>query len=470
MFNLAAADVLSGVAASATAVTYTISGMELNTGIEAYKILAQGQLPSSVGTLYTAPSATQTFIKSISLVNATGSDVSGIKLYLTGTTAAKQITGSLTIPANGWATYEEDGWRVYNALGQVLEEIAGLSSGGIPYNYDMTSKVMNYNWSTTTSASGISAGQIRLNTTTPDTSNDVQVLYMHNTDANAVDLSGYFAQLITGSAKRRQAYYVTIYTADTSITGQRFRVLSVTIQSGYVQMAVLPLHPSSTMPSNAAAVFVKLDYQANHMADAVPPMNMAGGNGGLYGFPDFTIGGQGSMLWGTAARLRGVMFRAAQPIQLDDIRFIASGTTVASSACRAGYSRVNMSRSGTLRLGPNSNHINVGNAFASAGLKIGNANGDILEPGYWFAYIAVTGVLSANPTIATFLGNYNNNENLNANASPLAFTTEYAIAADYSGGSGPPEGTAITQVTGAPGASFTSTFAAPFLLNWRPLS
>jgi hypothetical protein len=117
MIVLEAAKTLSGIAGSATAITYTIEGMELASGVETYKTLAQGQLASSAGTLYTVPSSTSAFIKSIHLVNATGSDVSGIKLFIGGTAAANQITGSLTIPANGWATFGENGWNVFDALG-----------------------------------------------------------------------------------------------------------------------------------------------------------------------------------------------------------------------------------------------------------------------------------------------------------------------------------------------------------------
>jgi hypothetical protein len=124
MLTLEAAQTLRGVAASATAITYTIDGMELLAGVETYKTLAQGQLASSVGTLYTAPASTQTFIKSIHLANATASDVTGVKLFIGGTAAANQITGSLTIPANGWATYEENnGWRVYTPTGQLKTRV-----------------------------------------------------------------------------------------------------------------------------------------------------------------------------------------------------------------------------------------------------------------------------------------------------------------------------------------------------------
>jgi hypothetical protein len=120
MLVLAAGETIRGVAASATAITYTIEGMELSAaGAESYKTLAQGQLASSAGTLYTTPSLTQTFVKAIHLVNTTGADVSGVKLFINGTAAANQITGSLQIPANGWATYEEhSGWTVYTPTGQ----------------------------------------------------------------------------------------------------------------------------------------------------------------------------------------------------------------------------------------------------------------------------------------------------------------------------------------------------------------
>jgi hypothetical protein len=64
------------------------------------------------------PASTQTFIKSIHLANATASPVSGVKLFAGGAAAANQITGSFTIPANGWAVFEENGWNVYDATGQ----------------------------------------------------------------------------------------------------------------------------------------------------------------------------------------------------------------------------------------------------------------------------------------------------------------------------------------------------------------
>lgn len=119
MIVLAATDTLSGIAGAATSITYTIEGMELNAGNEVYKTLAQGQLGSSVGTLYTAPASTQTFIKGIHLANATGADVTGIQLFVGGTATGNRITGSFKIAANGWAVYEDGGWVFYNANGRI---------------------------------------------------------------------------------------------------------------------------------------------------------------------------------------------------------------------------------------------------------------------------------------------------------------------------------------------------------------
>lgn len=345
---------------------------------------------------------------------------------------------------------------------------AGGGGGSTSYAYDATSKVLVYEWSTTTSSTGISAGQARLNTTTPDTSNDQQFLYLHNTDDNGVDLSGYFANLVAGSAKRRQTYYVSIYTSDISAQAQHYRVSGVTSGATFLTLAVVALNPSSTMPANAAVVSIKLDYEDNHMNDQIPPSNFCAGAGGLYGLPGFMIGGAGTLSWGTAARLRGMIIRAERPLVIKSIYLIASGTTVASSLARAGISRVNSSRSGTLRLGSNRNHVNGGNVFASNGLKQFNFNSDVYEPGYYFVYVAVQ-AMAANPTVQTYLGNYHWNENVNISASPPAVTTEWFMAADYSGGAGPAEGTAISQTTAAFAASFTNTIAAPFFLNWEAL-
>lgn len=120
MIVLEAAQTIGGVAGTATAITYTVEGMKLLSTNETYESLAQGQLPLAAGTLYTVPGSTQVFIKSIHLVNATGSVVSGIKLFIGGTAGANQITGALTLQPNSWAVFDENGWRVYDGNGATL--------------------------------------------------------------------------------------------------------------------------------------------------------------------------------------------------------------------------------------------------------------------------------------------------------------------------------------------------------------
>ena len=72
---------------------------------ETYKKLAQGQLPSSAGTIYTVPSGTSTIIKHIRLVN-TDSSARTARLYHDGTTDATTILPAASIEAGGWAEFE----------------------------------------------------------------------------------------------------------------------------------------------------------------------------------------------------------------------------------------------------------------------------------------------------------------------------------------------------------------------------
>lgn len=120
MWTLAAADTLAGVAGSATSITYTLFGMEYASSTETYKKLAQGQLGTSAGTIYTAPASTTTFVKEVRLANVSASAVTGVILYSGGTTAAFQITGSLTIPANGMLILNDLGIQMSDSLGNDL--------------------------------------------------------------------------------------------------------------------------------------------------------------------------------------------------------------------------------------------------------------------------------------------------------------------------------------------------------------
>lgn len=126
MITLATTDIIRGVAGTATAVTYTIIGMELNTStnVETYRVLAQGQLPSSSGALYTVPATTAAFIKTIILTNATSSNVAGIYLNVciagAAAAAANQILSNLTLSAYGTAVFNQDGWKTTDTNGNIM--------------------------------------------------------------------------------------------------------------------------------------------------------------------------------------------------------------------------------------------------------------------------------------------------------------------------------------------------------------
>lgn len=111
MITLAAADTIAAIADVASKVTITIFGMELNGTTEVYKVLYQGQAPSSATTIYTAPGSTQAFIRSITVVNTDTGASHTIQLFRGGTAAANAITPVITLAANGVVNYEDGkGW------------------------------------------------------------------------------------------------------------------------------------------------------------------------------------------------------------------------------------------------------------------------------------------------------------------------------------------------------------------------
>lgn len=131
MLTLAASNTIAGVASVASQMTCTIMGMELNGSTEVYKILDQRQLASSAATIYTAPTSTTSFIKSITIVN-NDTAVCTFRLYINGTAASNAITPLYEVPAGGQAVYEDGmGWSVYTVNGILL-------SGAVPLNgYDV---------------------------------------------------------------------------------------------------------------------------------------------------------------------------------------------------------------------------------------------------------------------------------------------------------------------------------------------
>lgn len=71
---------------------------------DTFKKLAQGQLPTSAATIYTA--ATAAIIKAIRIVNNTGAAVT-FTLYQSGTAAANAITHQITLAAGSTFVTEE---------------------------------------------------------------------------------------------------------------------------------------------------------------------------------------------------------------------------------------------------------------------------------------------------------------------------------------------------------------------------
>lgn len=128
MLTLGSTNTLQGIAGTSTAITYSVFGMTLNSGVETYAVLGQGQLSTSAGALYTVPGSTTAFIKQVVLANSTSSNVTGIALYVNGTSASNQITGTFSIPANGTAMLDDDGLAVYDQNGSKLSSILSQSA------------------------------------------------------------------------------------------------------------------------------------------------------------------------------------------------------------------------------------------------------------------------------------------------------------------------------------------------------
>jgi len=133
MITLEASQTLAGVASAATSVTYSIFGLELNsaTSAETYKVLAQGQLAAAAATIYTATANGPTFIKAVFLANATAGDITGIKIFAKGLLAANQLTGTITIPANGTALYADGVVTVYSNAGVILSSVNITLTGDV---------------------------------------------------------------------------------------------------------------------------------------------------------------------------------------------------------------------------------------------------------------------------------------------------------------------------------------------------
>lgn len=130
MIELAASDTLAGVAGTGTAVTYTLRGDQITAGVDAWGRAAQGQLPTSAATLYTATGVTA-LLSSINMANVTALAVPGVKLFQGGLLAANQITPTITLPASGGANFDGKHLEVYDGTGSVLYSIPVTLTGDV---------------------------------------------------------------------------------------------------------------------------------------------------------------------------------------------------------------------------------------------------------------------------------------------------------------------------------------------------
>lgn len=135
MLALGASQALEGVATSATTVTYTVSGLLMDTSTppiaQGYSILAQGQLAASAGSLYNPGGSNTALINAIYLMNTGGTNQT-VTLYVTGTTSADQFV-TLVIPPGGWSVYDGGAaWSVYTATGLLLAPAGSPGGVGTP--------------------------------------------------------------------------------------------------------------------------------------------------------------------------------------------------------------------------------------------------------------------------------------------------------------------------------------------------
>lgn len=66
---------------------------------DTYKVLSQTQLPNAAAAQYTVPGATSAIVRSIILVNTSGSPVT-VSLFVNGAAASNKILDTYSIPAN----------------------------------------------------------------------------------------------------------------------------------------------------------------------------------------------------------------------------------------------------------------------------------------------------------------------------------------------------------------------------------
>ncbi len=124
---LNAGNSIHGLAGTAAAITYTLFGAEVGPDHQVLnKVLAQGVLGTADGLVYAAPPHMNSAVTHLFLTNTTGSAVTGVAIGINGpaSTAGNQLLPSLTIPANGSASFIDGVVRVNDASGNILQTAA----------------------------------------------------------------------------------------------------------------------------------------------------------------------------------------------------------------------------------------------------------------------------------------------------------------------------------------------------------
>jgi len=141
MLVLAAGDTLAAGASAASQVTCTIFGMELNAGVEVYKVLDQRQLASSPATIYSAPASTEAFIKSIKVVN-NDTVVRTFQMFRGGVAAVNAITPVWSLLPGCSAVFQETlGWQFLDKAGNELQALGKVLREEVDPFYGLTGHI-----------------------------------------------------------------------------------------------------------------------------------------------------------------------------------------------------------------------------------------------------------------------------------------------------------------------------------------
>lgn len=124
MISLGAGNTIQGVSGSTAAITYTISGDEVSSGIDAFKVLAQGQLITAVNVLYTVPVGAISLVKQVLMSNPTAGAATA-RLFVNGSANANEVMPQISIPAGGLAIWTGESFQVFNSAGTLQTGLVG---------------------------------------------------------------------------------------------------------------------------------------------------------------------------------------------------------------------------------------------------------------------------------------------------------------------------------------------------------